>query len=80
MARSPMDEATFQVVINLMHELWVVKDRAALLEKVLADEGIDISDKLDRLDPDSETAAKLDEERKAFIARVLNPTVAVEPD
>lgn len=72
---APITDATFQVIVNLMHELWIVKDRAMLLEQVLADEGIDISEKLDRLDPDEQTAARLEKERKAFIARILKPTL-----
>lgn len=70
-----INDATFQVIVNLMHELWIVKDRALLLEQVLADAGIDVSEKLDRLDPDEQTAASLEKERKAFIARVLQPTL-----
>ena len=73
-----INDATFQVIVNLMHELWIVKDRALLLEQVLADAGIDVSERLDRLDPDEQTAARLEKERKAFIARVLQPTLEAD--
>lgn len=73
-----MDKATFQVVLNLMHELWVVKDRAAVLEQALAEAGVDIADKVDRLQPDAALTERLDEERKAFISRVLAPTLDAE--
>ena len=73
-----INDATFQVIVNLMHELWIVKDRALLLEQVLADAGIDVSERLDRLDPVEQTAARLEKERKAFIARVLQPTLEAD--
>lgn len=75
MAKDPPHDANFQVILNLMHELWVVKDRALLLEQILAAEGIDVAEKIDTLDPDAGTAAELEKERKAFIARVLQPTL-----
>ncbi len=75
MSTNTVNDTTFQVVLNLMNELWVVKDRAALLEKVLADSGIDVADKVDLLQPDEATEAALQQERKAFIARVLAPTL-----
>ncbi|MEM7703965.1 MAG: hypothetical protein AAF358_00340 [Pseudomonadota bacterium] len=78
MSSQPVDKATFQVVLNLMHELWVVKDRAAVLEQALAEAGVDVADKVDRLQPDAALAERLDEERKAFISRVLAPTLGAE--
>ena len=75
MSTNTVSDTTFQVVLNLMNELWVVKDRAALLEKVLADSGIDVADKVDLLQPDEATEAALQQERKAFIARILAPTL-----
>ncbi|MEM1089072.1 MAG: hypothetical protein AAF552_14885 [Pseudomonadota bacterium] len=78
MSSQSVDKATFQVVLNLMHELWVVKDRAAVLEQALAEAGVDIADKVDRLQPDAALTERLDEERKAFISRVLAPTLDAE--
>ncbi len=68
-------DATFQIVLNLMQELWVVKDRAAMLEKVLEDAGISVAETVDSLQPDETKEAELDQQRKAFIARVLAPTL-----
>ncbi|MFK7954861.1 MAG: hypothetical protein AB8B96_02105 [Lysobacterales bacterium] len=78
MTSKATNDATFQMVLNLMHELWVVKDRAALLEKVLDDAGISVAEKVDLLQPDEALEAALEKERKAFIARVLAPTLEAE--
>ncbi len=78
MSSQSVDKATFQVVLNLMHELWVVKDRAAVLEQALAEAGVDVADKVDRMQPDAALTERLDEERKAFISRVLAPTLEAE--
>lgn len=69
------DRAT-QLALVLARELWVVKDRLAVLERVLSSEGRDIALLVDRHQPDAATRAALDDERKRFISELLS---ALEP-
>ena len=78
MSDKGVDKATFQVILNLMHELWVVKDRSVMLEQALAEAGVDVAEKVDRMQPDPALAERLDAERKAYIDRVLAPTLEAE--
>ncbi len=56
---------------NLMAELWIVKDRLAILEHVLQEKGILQSGQVDDLDPEGSLAQWLDEERAAYVERVV---------
>lgn len=63
----------FQVVMSLAKELWVVKDRQAILEEVLGEQGVDIAEVVDTHQPSAELAAKLDDERKTWLSNLLAP-------
>ena len=55
---------------QLMTELWIVKDRLAVLEKLLADKGIVSGEELEAL-PDEALSARLDIERERYIKRIV---------
>jgi hypothetical protein len=56
---------------QLMTELWIVKDRLAVLENLLAEKGILAADEVDGAVPDEALGAKLDRERERFIQRIV---------
>lgn len=55
---------------QLMAELWIVKDRLAVLERLLADKGLLAAGEVDDTVPESDLAAQLDRERERFIRRI----------
>ena len=71
----PRQEVTFEIMLNLLEELWVIKDRQIILEQLLAEAGIEMIEAIDNWQPDQETSARLDAERKQFIDRVLAPSL-----
>ena len=61
-----------KALLTLAKELWVVKDRQALLEAALADAGIVASELVDRYEPDTALQEQLAAERAAFIEQLLH--------
>ena len=61
-----------RAVMTLCHELWVVKDRMAVLEAVLADNGIDAETALDAFQPDAALQDKLNQDGRALVERILS--------
>ena len=57
--------------LSLMREVWVLKDRQKVLEQVLQDSGVDVAAKLENFTPTGEFEAALAEDRKVFIASVM---------
>ena len=58
-----------RAVLTLASELWVLTDRQILMEAALAERGIDLD--LDRYQPSEALTAKLDAQRKQFIATLI---------
>lgn len=58
-------------MITLAKEFWVLRDRVAVLEKVLEKNGISAGDEIDTFVPNKDFEEKLTAERNAFIASVL---------
>ena len=59
-------------VMTLAKELWVLRDRVAVLEKILEKHGISAAEEIDAFEPDKAFETKLKAERDAFIAAVLD--------
>lgn len=59
-----------EAVIALTREVWILTDRLAVIEAVLAETGIDMA-KVDRYQPDEAMAAKLDAKRKTLIGHII---------
>ena len=57
--------------LELLSELWVLRDRVTLLEHVLATKGVMSRKELDELVPEGALALELDRERDAMVARVV---------
>ncbi|MEU5842156.1 hypothetical protein [Rhodococcus sp. NPDC047139] len=60
-----------RMVAELTSQVWVLKDRNMILEKLLADAGVLEAARIDEYLPDTETAAALAAERDAFVSRVF---------
>ena len=57
--------------VSLLGELWIVKDRQAVLEQVLARHGIPAPEAVEQLEPDGRFKAELDAERQAWVRRMI---------
>ena len=71
-------EALLQMLLNLARELWVVKDRQLVTERLLAERGIDLSAEIDRYRPEGEFAAALDAQRRQLLERLLEPALSAD--
>ncbi len=66
-----------QAVLTLAQEVWVLTDRTRMLEMVLQSHGIDATSEIDKLQPNKEQQAELDELGRAFVERI---TKALDPE
>ncbi|MFK7830449.1 MAG: hypothetical protein AB8B57_11795 [Congregibacter sp.] len=57
--------------VQLITELWIVKDRLAVLENLLAEKGVLTGDEVDAATPNEQLEATLDAERESYIKRIL---------
>jgi hypothetical protein len=64
-----------QAVLTLAKELWIVKDRQAITEAVLAKRGIDIREEIALFQPDAALDAKLNAERQALVTKLMQDIV-----
>ena len=58
-------------LIALTHEVWVLRDRQKVLERLLADAGVLTPDAVQAFQPDDSLNAELSAEREALINNVL---------
>ena len=59
-------------VLSLTREIWVLTDRLAVMEAVLARHGLDISEEIDAFQPDAEMQARLNARGQQLVAAVVN--------
>lgn len=57
--------------IQLMAELWIVKDRLAMLEDMLAKQGLIDRAVFETTEPDEALSAELEADRVAYIKRIV---------
>lgn len=69
-----------EALLTLTQELWILADRQMVLETVLAKHGIDISDEIDRFEPDADLQAKLNEKCQFISARIVNAMAGLSSD
>ncbi|MET0250238.1 MAG: hypothetical protein ABW164_10985 [Sphingobium sp.] len=60
-----------EAIIALTRELWVLSDRQAVLEAVLAEAGVPV-ERVDRYQPDEAMAARLTERRQKLLDTMLS--------
>ena len=70
-SQARIDKLT-QALMHVAGELWVVRDRQAVLERLLIEGGINAPALIDNYRPDAGLAQSLETEREAFIARILS--------
>jgi hypothetical protein len=63
-------EDVAQGFVSLASELWIVKDRMAVLEELLAAKGVSATD-IDRFEPSGEFKTKLDAARREYARRTV---------
>jgi hypothetical protein len=63
-------EDVAQGFVSVASELWIVKDRMAVLEELLAAKGVSAAD-IDRFEPTGEFKAKLDTARREYARRTV---------
>lgn len=61
-----------RALISLTREICVLTDRQMVLEKILADKGIDLADAVDTYQPDEAMQSQLDERTGAIIKTIVN--------
>jgi hypothetical protein len=60
-----------QAIITLTKEIWVLTDRLHVMEAVMADNGMDISEQIKNYQPSEALQAKLNSESQTLVEKVL---------
>lgn len=60
-----------RAIISLTREVCVLTDRQMVLEKVLADNGVDVGDAVDNCQPDEAMQKRLDSATQAIVATII---------
>jgi hypothetical protein len=74
----PLD-GLFNALMEVASEVWVLRDRFAVLEELLRERGSVTRDDIDLFQPGPELRERLAAERRAFLERVLESVVAAAP-
>lgn len=67
----PAIDKLMAVVLSLVGELSVCRERVDALERILCDKGLLLRDEIEGFEPDDEAQAERDASRKAYIERVF---------
>jgi hypothetical protein len=62
-----------EALLNLTREVWVLTDRMAVLEAVLEQRGIDVTEAIESFTPDEDMQKRLLERGSALVASVMEP-------
>ena len=71
-------DAMMRINTELMSELWILRDRVTVLEKLLEDKGVVARTDINDYAPEGEFAKELDQERERFVRRVAGAPWEVE--
>lgn len=71
-------DALMRINTELMSELWILRDRVTVLEKMLEDKGVVSRQAINDFAPEGEFAEELDQERDKFVRRVAGAPWEVE--
>jgi hypothetical protein len=69
-------DETISMMLELMSEVWVLRERLYALEKVAADKGIELTDGIEGWQPDAAEAEELAAARQQMIANVTRSLAA----
>lgn len=70
MLEARIDKLT-QALLHVAGELWVMRDRQAVLERLLAEGGLSAPTLIDSFRPEAAFAETLATEREAFVSSIL---------
>ncbi|WP_150241075.1 hypothetical protein [Nocardiopsis quinghaiensis] len=65
-------DALFSITMELASELWVLRDRLAVVEQLLDEHGTLARDDIEKAQPRGEFAEQLARERERFLTRVFD--------
>ena len=71
----PNLDKVLKVVMALAREAYVTRDRMALIERKLNEQGILSTEQLDAFQPTAEEQQQIEKDRDEFIAALLGPIV-----
>ena len=71
----PSIDKVMKVVMALAQETYVNRDRLALVEKILDDQGVLRREDLDRYEPNDDEQRAIEALRDDFVASILRPIV-----
>jgi hypothetical protein len=71
----PTVDKVMKVVMALAQEAYITRDRLALIEKKLDENGVVYSKDLDEYDPTKEEQAIINQRRDEFVDSILKPLV-----
>ncbi|MEU5989996.1 hypothetical protein ABZ806_13570 [Spirillospora sp. NPDC047418] len=74
----PLD-ALFNALMEVASEVWVLRDRFAVLEEVLRERGTITRDDIELLQPGPELAERLAADRRTFLERIMEALAAAPP-
>jgi hypothetical protein len=74
---NPAIDGLMDAVVELSAELWAVKDRQYVMERVLAEEGL--TARIEQWRPSPHEAAERKALREAFVARIFNGFLRSQP-
>ncbi len=57
--------------VSVLGELWILRDRQAVLEEVLQHHNISATDEIDAFEPSGSFKSRLDSERQAWVRRMV---------
>lgn len=63
-------DSIMRINTELMSELWILRDRVMVLERILEDKGVLEQKLIDNYVPDGKVAEFFDRERESFVRRV----------
>jgi len=78
----PMLDRVMKVVMAVARENYVTKDRLALVEKKLSEQGILSIESIDSFSPSPDEEAEIKKRRDEYVSSILRPLVKeiLEPD
>lgn len=72
-------DGLFSALMEVASEVWVLRDRCAVLEELLAERGSVTREEIDRYQPGPELAKRLTAERELFLKRVMAAAANTTP-
>jgi len=69
-----------EALLTLTQELWILADRQMVMEAVLAKHGLDVSEEIERFEPDEHLQKKMNEKCQFISRRVVDAMAGLSSD